>query len=128
MTTFTFADFESILASHIAPDDWQKIRHLPITGICSDSRAVKNGEIFTLLSVNPDIKDKAKAFITPLSSTAVLSEFSKAEMDIDDAPMPIVYIPNLRILSLHFCKNNKRFLYLRLLQLQVQMVKPPSVS
>lgn len=97
MTTFTFADFESILASHIAPDDWQKIRHLPITGICSDSRAVKNGEIFTLLSVNPDIKAKAKAFITPLSSAAVLSEFSKAEMDIDDAPMPIVYIPNLRL-------------------------------
>lgn len=98
MTALTFADFELILSPYISSDDWQTIKDLPITGISSDSRNITNGEIFTLLSVNPNIKHKAKAFITPLSSKVVLSEFSKEEMGIENAPMPIIHMPNLRLI------------------------------
>lgn len=98
----TFADFANILKPHVADTDWQNLQNLPITAITTDSRAVKSGEVFALLSVSPTIKDRAKAFITPLNSVAVLSEIAPDEMGFGDDELarlnfPIVHIKDLRL-------------------------------
>ena len=96
-----FADFTEIFAPYVDADTWQAIADLPISGIVSDSRAVKQGEVFTLLSVNPDTAQKAKSYITGLNSVAVLSEISASDMGFDTAnppPMPIVHIADLRLM------------------------------
>lgn len=95
-----FADFADILKSHIADDDWRLIQDLPIYGIVSDSRQVKQGEVFTLLSINPDTAQKAKSYLANITPTAVLSEMSATDMGYaDDLPnYPIVHVPNLRLI------------------------------
>lgn len=92
----TFYDFASIIRPYVSDDDWQAIAHLPITGFVSDSRLVKDGEVFTLLSINANIKDKAKGYIDSINSVAVLSEISAQELGIDTPAMPIVHVANLR--------------------------------
>lgn len=94
----TFNDFADILQSHVSDVDWGRIKDLPITGFVSDSRKVAGGEIFVLLSVNPDIKSKAKGYIETINSQAVLSEISASDMGVDNAKMPIVHIANLRLI------------------------------
>ncbi|STZ07472.1 UDP-N-acetylmuramoyl-L-alanyl-D-glutamate--2,6-diaminopimelate ligase [Moraxella caprae] len=94
----TFNDFADILQSHVSDVDWGRIKDLPITGFVSDSRKVAGGEIFVLLSVNPDIKSKAKGYIDSINSQAVLSEISASDMGVDNAKMPIVHIANLRLI------------------------------
>lgn len=96
----TFNDFADILRSHVSDEDWHLIHALPVTGFVTDSRLVKNGEIFALLSINPDIKDKAKTYIQAIDSVAVLSELSVSDMGVDteDVPMPLIYVPNLRLI------------------------------
>ena len=93
----TFDDFADILKSHIRHDDWIRIKDLPITGFVSDSCKVVHGEIFVLLSVNPDIKFRAKSYIDDINSQAVLSEISASDMGMDDTKMPVVHVPNLRL-------------------------------
>lgn len=93
----TFDDFADILQSHIRHDDWIRIKDLPITGFVSDSCKVVHGEIFVLLSVNPDIKFRAKSYIDDINSQAVLSEISASDMGMDDTKMPVVHVPNLRL-------------------------------
>ncbi|AWY21473.1 UDP-N-acetylmuramoyl-L-alanyl-D-glutamate--2,6-diaminopimelate ligase [Moraxella bovis] len=94
----TFNDFADILQSHVSDVDWGRIKDLPITGFVSDSRKMAGGEIFVLLSVNPDIKSKAKGYIDSINSQAVLSEISASDMGVDNAKMPIVHIANLRLI------------------------------
>ncbi|MDO5050800.1 MAG: UDP-N-acetylmuramoyl-L-alanyl-D-glutamate--2,6-diaminopimelate ligase [Moraxella equi] len=94
----TFNDFAEILQPHVSDVDWGCIKDLPITGFVSDSRKVAGGEIFVLLSVNPDIKSKAKGYIETINSQAVLSEISASDMGVDNAKMPIVHIANLRLI------------------------------
>ncbi|STZ63136.1 UDP-N-acetylmuramoyl-L-alanyl-D-glutamate--2,6-diaminopimelate ligase [Moraxella lacunata] len=94
----TFNDFAEILQPHVSDVDWGRIKDLPITGFVPDSRKVAGGEIFVLLSVNPDIKSKAKGYIETINSQAVLSEISASDMGVDNAKMPIVHIANLRLI------------------------------
>ena len=98
----TVLDFAPILQPHVSPMDWQTIKDLPITDFVLDSRLVKNGETFVLLSVNPDIKHKAKAFITPLDTPLVLSEIPADELfspdELASLSFPIVYVQNLRLI------------------------------
>lgn len=108
----TFDDFADILQSHIRHDDWIRIKDLPITGFVSDSCKVVHGEIFVLLSVNPDIKFRAKSYIDDINSQAVLSEISASDMGMDDTKMPVVHVPNLRLvlgdLVRAYLQKNKR--------------------
>lgn len=112
-----FADFADILKSHIADDDWRLIQDLPIYGIVSDSRQVKQGEVFTLLSINPDTAQKAKSYLANITPTAVLSEMSATDMGYaDDLPnYPIVHVPNLRLIlgtwSRRICKRSSQLAY-----------------
>ncbi|MBE9579202.1 MULTISPECIES: UDP-N-acetylmuramoyl-L-alanyl-D-glutamate--2,6-diaminopimelate ligase [Moraxella] len=94
----TFNDFAEILQPHVSDMDWGCIKDLLITGFVSDSRKVAGGEIFVLLSVNPDIKSKAKGYIDSNNSQAVLSEISASDMGVDNTKMPIVHIANLRLI------------------------------
>lgn len=94
----TFNDFAEILQPHVSDMDWGCIKDLLIAGFVSDSRKVAGGEIFVLLSVNPDIKSKAKGYIDSINSQAVLSEISASDMGVDNAKMPIVHIANLRLI------------------------------
>ncbi|MDO4897188.1 MAG: UDP-N-acetylmuramoyl-L-alanyl-D-glutamate--2,6-diaminopimelate ligase [Moraxella sp.] len=93
-----FNDLAHILKTHVSDDDWERIKDLPITGFVSDSRKVAHGEIFVLLSVNPDITSKAKGYIDSIDSPAVLSEISASDMGVDNAKMPIVHIADLRLI------------------------------
>ncbi|MDO4699812.1 MAG: UDP-N-acetylmuramoyl-L-alanyl-D-glutamate--2,6-diaminopimelate ligase [Moraxella sp.] len=103
----TFANFASILQSYITGDDWERVKDLPISGVVSDSRAVKSGEVFALLSINPDTKHQAKNYIDGINPVAVLSEISSNDMGYDDQnlpKMPIVHIANLRLILGDFIK------------------------
>lgn len=116
-----FADFTDILMPHIAQSDWERIKALPISGVVSDSRAVKNGEVFALLSINPNTKHQAKHYIDGIRPVAVLSEISSGDMGYDKQnppKTPIVHIVNLRLILGDFIKAylNKR-----------QAVSPPQV-
>ncbi len=97
----TFNHFADILTPHVPDDDWVAIQDLPITGVVTDSRAVQHGEVFALLSINPDTAQKAKSYITGLTSAVVLSEIAMSDMGFtkDNPPsMPIVHIANLRLI------------------------------
>lgn len=110
----TFATFADILVPYILDADWASIQHLPISAIKTDSRQVQKadengGDVFVLLSVNPAIKDKAKAFITPLQAVAVLSEIAPSEMgfsadELASLSFPIIYIKDLRLILGDFVK------------------------
>lgn len=103
----TFANFASILQSYITGDDWERVKDLPISGVVSDSRMVKNGEVFALLSINPDTKYQAKNYIDGINPVAVLSEISSNDMGYDEQnlpKMPIVHITNLRLILGDFIK------------------------
>ena len=97
----TFADFADVLMPHIGQDDWECVKDLPITGIVTDSRMVTNGEVFALLSINPDTKHKAKSYIDGISPVAVLSEISASQMGYDEQnppKAPIIHIADLRLI------------------------------
>ena len=97
----TFADFASILMPCVSNDDWTAIKNLPIQGIVSDSRAVRAGEIFVLLSINPDTAQKAKGYIDAIHPAAVLSEISADDMGYttqNPPKIPIIHIPDLRLI------------------------------
>lgn len=97
----TFAQFQSLFACRVDNDTWQHIKDLPITGVVMDSRAVQQGEVFALLSINPDTAQKAKSYITGLTSAVVLSEIAMSEMGFtkeNPPPMPIVHIADLRLI------------------------------
>ncbi len=97
----TFTQFQSLFACHVDNDTWQRIKDLPITGVVTDSRAVQHGEVFALLSINPDTAQKAKSYITGLTSVAVLSEIAMSDMGFskeNPPPMPIVHIADLRLI------------------------------
>ncbi len=97
----TFAQFQSLFACHVDNDTWQRLKDLPITGVVTDSRAVQHGEVFALLSINPDTAQKAKSYITGLTSAVVLSEIAMSDMGFtkeNPPPMPIVHIADLRLI------------------------------
>ena len=97
----TFAQFQSLFACHVDNDTWQRLKDLPITGVVTDSRVVQHGEVFALLSINPDTAQKAKNYITGLTSAVVLSEIAMSDMGFtkENPPlMPIVHIADLRLI------------------------------
>lgn len=95
----TFATFAPLLTPYIDGQNWQRICDLPVRGIVADSRQVTDGEVFVLLSINADIKHKAKTYIEQINSVAVISEIAPEELGFDAnhlPPMPVIHIPNLR--------------------------------